>query len=225
MMMEFGISDTPILKPRRFDKVDILTGTPEPDAFEVQGDGQIFFNPIITNEIINGKNGNDIYTTQGGVDTFKTHLGHVTIKDFTPNEGDKLLLLGGVYSNEDEIIDGKNGSVIYTGGGGADTFKTHIGHVTIKDFTPNEGDKLLLLLNEEPSLFNSSEVDILVYQEQDRAAYLEGFQAPTARSFTYIEEFEPIEDEIIVGGITYAIKIDENDIPMLTDDIQPAFGM
>lgn len=51
--------------------------------------------------------------------------------------------LGG--SDEDEFIDGKNGSDIYTGGGGADTFKTHLGHVTIKDFTPNEGDKLLLL--------------------------------------------------------------------------------
>ena len=171
-MMEFGISSL-ILIPRRFDKVDILTGTPETDAFEVQRDGQIFFNPIITNG----------------------------------------------------VNDGKNGSDIYTGGGGADTFKTHIGHVTIKDFTPNEGDKLLLLLNEEPSLFNSSEVDILVYQEQDRATYLESFQAPTAHSYTYIDDFEPIEDEIIVGGITYTIKIDENDIPMLTDDIQPAFGM
>ena len=51
--------------------------------------------------------------------------------------------LGG--SDDDEFIDGKNGRDIYTGGGGADTFKTHLGHVTIKDFTPNEGDKLLLL--------------------------------------------------------------------------------
>ena len=66
------------------------------------------------------------------------------------------------------------------------------------------------------------EIDILVYQEQDRAVYLEGYQAPTARSYTYIEDFEPIEDEIIVGGIAYTIKIDENDIPMFTDDIQPA---
>ena len=67
-----------------------------------------------------------------------------------------------------------------------------------------------------------SKVDILVYQEKERANYLKGFQAPTARSYTYIEDFEPIEDEIIVGGIAYTIKIDENDIPMFTDDIQPA---
>ena len=69
----------------------------------------------------------------------------------------------------------------------------------------------------------SSEIDILVYQEQERATYLEGFQAPTARSFTYIQGFDPIEDEIIVGGNPYVIEIGDNDIPMLADNIQPAF--
>ena len=55
----------------------------------------------------------------------------------------------------------------------------------------------------------SSEVDILVYQEQERANYLERFQAPTARSYTYIEDFDPIEDEIIFGGKPYRIEIDD----------------
>ena len=55
----------------------------------------------------------------------------------------------------------------------------------------------------------SSEVDILVYQEQERANYLERFQAPTARSYTYIEDFDPIEDEIIVGGKPYMVEIDD----------------
>ena len=163
-MMEFGIRSL-ILIPRRFDKVDILTGTPETDAFEVQRDGQIFFNPIITNG----------------------------------------------------VNDGKNGSDIYTGGGGADTFKTHIGHVTIKDFTPNEGDKLLLLLNEDHPLYNPSEVDTLVYQEQKRATYLEGFQAPTARSYTYIEDFEPINDFVVIGGDAYQYDVDDSEFRVVDD--------
>ena len=53
----------------------------------------------------------------------------------------------------------------------------------------------------------SSEVDTLVYQEQERATYLEGFQAPTAHSYTYIEDFEPIEDEIIVGGNAIQLRL------------------
>ena len=186
-MMEFVRIDPPtefqILVPRNFDRVDFLTGTPDIDTFEVERDGQIFFNPIISNEIINGKNGNDIYTTQSGADTFKTHIGLVTIKDFTPEEYKLLKYCKGSQCSES------------------------------------------LLKYEEPSLSDPSEIDILVYQEQERDNYLDGFQAPTAHSYTYIEDFEPIEDEIIVGGITYTIMIDENDIPMLTDNVQPAFGM
>ena len=53
-----------------------------------------------------------------------------------------------------------------------------------------------------------TEVDLLVYREQERVTYLERFQAPTARSYTYIEDFDPIEDEIIVGGKPYRIEID-----------------
>ena len=74
-----------------------------------------------------------------------------------------------------------------------------------------------------------SEVDILVYQEQERATYLVGFQAPTASSYTYIEDFNPLEDEFQILGLGgrghVKIMSDENDIPMLTDAIQPAFGM
>lgn len=47
-------------------------------------------------------------------------------------------------SDDDELIDGKDGIDIYTGGGGADTFKLHSGTITIADFNPSEGDKLLL---------------------------------------------------------------------------------
>ena len=63
-----------------------------------------------------------------------------------------------------------------------------------------------------PKIFDEStdsEVDILVYQEQERANYLEGYQAPTARSYTYIEDFDLIEDEIIVGAKPYMIEIDD----------------
>ena len=60
------------------------------------------------------------------------------------------------------------------------------------------------------------EVNILVYQEQERAVYLDRFQAPTARSYTYIEDFEPIEDEIIVGDNPDEIEyeIDNSFMPM-----------
>ena len=120
----------PPRRPRYFDEVDTATGTSEADAFEVEPLDQIFFNPIITNGINNGEEG---------------------------------------------------------------------------------------------------EVDILVYQEQERAIYLKGFQASTARSYTYIEDFNPLEDEIQILGLGgrghVKIMSDENDIPMLTDDIQPAFGM
>ena len=70
---------------------------------------------------------------------------------------------------------------------------------------------------EVPAQFDTSnELDILVYQEQERAIYLEGYQAPTARSYTYIEDFEPIEDEIIVGDNPGKIEyeIDNSFMPM-----------
>ena len=54
-----------------------------------------------------------------------------------------------------------------------------------------------------------SEVDLLVYQEVHGPEYFPGFTAPPARSYTYIEDFDPIEDEIIVGGILYMIEIDD----------------
>ena len=68
-----------------------------------------------------------------------------------------------------------------------------------------------------------------VYQESDDSNYWHGFTAPTERFYTIIENFNPLEDEIqiLVDGGKGHVKImsDENDIPMLTDDIQPAFGM
>ena len=62
-----------------------------------------------------------------------------------------------------------------------------------------------------------SEVDILVYQEQERATYLEEFQAPTARSYTYIEDFEPINDYIVIGGDAYQYDVDDSEF-RITDD-------
>ena len=58
-------------------------------------------------------------------------------------------------------------------------------------------------------LSEDSEVDLLVYQEADGPEYFPGFTAPPARSYTYIEDFDPIEDEIIVGGKPYRIEIDD----------------
>ena len=69
-----------------------------------------------------------------------------------------------------------------------------------------------------------SEVDILVYQEQVRAIYLADFQAPTVRSYTYIENLDPIEDEIIVDGNPYVIEIGDNDIPMFAPALWGACG-
>ena len=58
-------------------------------------------------------------------------------------------------------------------------------------------------------LSEDSEVDLLVYQEADGPEYFPGFTAPPARSYTYIEDFDLIEDEIIVGGKPYRIEIDD----------------
>ena len=58
-------------------------------------------------------------------------------------------------------------------------------------------------------LSEDSEVDLLVYQEAESFDYIPGFTAPPARSYTYIEDFDPIEDEIIVGGKPYRIEIDD----------------
>ena len=160
-----------------------MTGTSEADVFEVQPLDQIFFNPIIRNEV-------------------------VPLKYFNP----RLV--------EDETREPGKGRVIRQPGRG--TAPKEQPEFVTQSLDDNFIAMGIPIIVDPPS---DSEVDILVYQEQERATYLEGFQAPTVRSYTYIEEFEPIEDEIIVGGITYTIKIDENDIPMLTDDIQPAFGM
>ena len=54
-----------------------------------------------------------------------------------------------------------------------------------------------------------SEVDLLVYQKKEGPDYIPGFTAPPARSYTYIEDFDPIEDEIIFGGKPYRIEIDD----------------
>ena len=45
------MTGNPRLRPRYFDEVDTVSGTPEADVFEVQPLDQIFFNPIITNEV------------------------------------------------------------------------------------------------------------------------------------------------------------------------------
>ena len=161
-MMEFGISDTPIPKPRRFDKVDTLTGTPDADTFEVDAPGFGTLNDLDRISVID----------------FFGQLGLQSLDD-------NFIAMG--IDRADNLIS---------------TF----------DVTAD------------------SEEDILVYQEQERANYLEGFQAPTARSYTYIEDFDLLADEILVDGGRGHVKImsDENDIPMLTDDIQSAsriFGM
>ena len=71
-----------------------------------------------------------------------------------------------------------------------------------------------------------SEIDILVYQEQERANYLKGFQAPTARLYTYIDDFDTLDDYIFIddGRGYVTIMSDENDIPMLSDVIEPSLG-
>ena len=62
-----------------------------------------------------------------------------------------------------------------------------------------------------------SEVDILVYQEKERDYYLEQFQAPTARSYTYIDDFEPIEDYIVIGGDAYQYDVDDLEFRIADD--------
>ena len=54
-----------------------------------------------------------------------------------------------------------------------------------------------------------SQVDLLVYQEAESFDYIPGFTNPPERSCTIIEDFDPGEDEIIVGGKPYMIEIDD----------------
>ena len=61
------------------------------------------------------------------------------------------------------------------------------------------------------------EVDILVYQEQERDYYLEGFQAPTARSYTLIRDFDPIEDFIVIGVDHYRYDVDDSEFRVVDD--------
>ncbi|QNI73556.1 hypothetical protein [Synechococcus sp. NOUM97013] len=77
-------------------------------------------------------------------------------------------------------------------------------------------------------LSEDTEVDLLVYQEADGPEYFPGFTDPLARSYTLIENFDPVEDQILVDGgrggfIT--IMSDENDIPMLNDVIEPSLEL
>ena len=79
-----------------------------------------------------------------------------------------------------------------------------------------------------PNTVDASEgspVDLLVYQEADGPEYFPGFTDPLARSYTLIENFDPVEDQILVDGGKGYVRImsGENDIPMLTDDVQPTF--
>lgn len=74
-------------------------------------------------------------------------------------------------------------------------------------------------------LSEDTEVDLLVYQETDGPMFIPGFTHPIFWSYTLIENFDLVEDQILVDGGKGYVRImsDENDIPMLTDDIQPAF--
>ena len=101
-----------------------------------------------------------------GADTFMTHLIKAGLYDCTDGvctrTGIDYLLLEDFYLNEDDIINGKNGNDTYTTQGGADTFLTYIGYAKDPDFTPNVGDKFLLMWN-APSLFNPSEDNPLIF--------------------------------------------------------------
>jgi len=142
------------LRPRYFDEVDTVTGTSEADVFEVQPLGQIFFNPIITNEV-------------------------EPLKYFNP----RLV--------EDETLDPGKGRFL-PGRGTASKEQPEFVTQSLDDNFIAMGVPIIV---DPPS---ASELDILVYQEQERDYYLEGFQAPTARSYAYINDFEPIDDQIIV---------------------------
>ena len=186
---------------------EVLTGTPEADSFELEPPGfrtQFLDDDFIAIALWDPRS-NDFFLNNPN--TFEVLR-------------DGQIFFNSIFTNEIN----KYGNDIYKTPDGANTFMTHIGKVTIQDFTPNESDKLLLLLNEEPSLSNSSEVDILVYQEADGPEYFPGFTDPLASSYILIENFDPSEDQIFVdGGKGYVgIMGDENDIPM-TDDVQPAF--
>lgn len=59
-----------------------------------------------------------------------------------------------------------------------------------------------------PIVVNDEKGDgILIYQEKERTNYIERFQAPTKRSYTYIDNFAPSEDEILVDGGRGHVKI------------------
>ena len=57
-----------------------------------------------------------------------------------------------------------------------------------------------------------NEVDLLVYQEVDGPEYFPGFTDPLARSYTLIENFDPIEDQILVDGGKGYVRIMSDEI-------------
>ena len=80
-----------------------------------------------------------------------------------------------------------------------------------------------------PIIVDSSEdteVDLLVYQEAESFDYIPGFTDPPESSYTIIENFDPSEDQILIddGRGYVTIMSNENDIPMLSDVIEPSLG-
>jgi len=88
-----------------------------------------------------------------------------------------------------------------------------------------DDDFIRMAISTIVDLSEDNEVDLLVYQVADGPEYFPGFTDPLASSYILIENFDPVEDQIFVDGGKGYVRImsDENDIPMLTDDIQPSF--
>ena len=62
---------------------------------------------------------------------------------------------------------------------------------------PEQLSRNSLIITAKPA--EKDGVDILIYQEEERAIYLQDFQAPTERSYWVVENINPVEDEINIG--------------------------
>ena len=208
------------LRPRYFDEVDTVTGTSEADVFEVEPlkIEKILFPPRTTQTLVDGA----IWTLIPPADEEirVPGRGRAFPKERPQsNEVKPLLKPYPWWLEDDDTREAGQGRVIRKPGQGTAPPKEQPGFETQSLDDNFIAMRIPIIVDES----TDSEVDILVYQEKERAVYLDRFQAPTARSYTYIEDFEPIQDEIIVGGNPYMIEIGDNDIPMLADTIRPAF--
>ena len=100
-------------------------------------------------------------------------------------------------ADEDELSDGKNVNDNYAGGDEADSFTLHSGNITIKDFNPSEGDKLLL----QPGCFRAtSDGDNVFLTNESGATTLLNNTSPSS-FWSYYSALAPAATAVLTSPI------------------------